>query len=127
MTRCPHTLTAHLLIILLALSFSACLPPSESGGGGGGGDALTQEEIADSGVNGSALELIQALRPQWLTTRGANTRGTTFYVNDTQYSRRDIGNLLAAEIKRAVYLSPQEAQTRYGGGNENGAVVFTTR
>jgi len=126
MTLRLRSFATHLIIFALAVSFTACLPPSGSGGGGGG-DALTQEEIADSGVSGSALDLIRALRPTWLTTRGPNTRGTTFYVDDTQYSQREIDNLLAAEVNRAVYLSPQQAQTRYGSGNENGAVVFTTK
>jgi len=137
MTPDRRTFTAHLLIILIAVPLSACLPPSSTSGPDQGRDVLSQEEIQTASPSGSALDLIRSLRPTWLQRnrstrglqRGSSTRGDlpNFYLDGMEQSVSDMQNVAATAVQRAIFFSAREAQNRFGSGNENGAILIVTQ
>lgn len=123
----PRSLGAVLATVLFSgLLLTGCLPPSETAGGGGG-ETITREDIESFDGNGTAFEIIQALEPTWFSSRGPNSPRPAVYVNDTQQSYNALNNIVAADVERIVRLKPQQATTRFGQGNESGAIVVYTR
>lgn len=123
---------------VLALTLvSGCLPPNESMSGGDGTNVITQEEIAETAPDGSALDLIEALRPNWLNAQRGTRNLTpgqgftpalpTFYLDDMERSHDEMQNVRATQVQRIVFLPPEEANIRYGSGNQNGAILVVTK
>jgi hypothetical protein len=119
------------LLLVVALFASGCLPPPEQGGGENV-EVLSEEEIQNASLDGSAYELIETLRPQWLESRGPTSAVNdpitgsepNFYVERSQVSASEVRSIQAAQVQRVVALSAGQANIQFGSGNENGAIVF---
>ena len=103
----------------------------------------------------TALKAIQRLRPNWLLARGAQDFGSPMagaertpscgrgsqscsavgenapgnvpglIVNGVPQSFDMMNQLRAADLSSAVFMSSQDATTRYGTGYPNGAILLT--
>jgi hypothetical protein len=96
---------------------------------------LTRDEIAKSGLVGSAFDIISRLRPSYLVSRGqssikgeSSTLWPNVYLDGIAYgdiqSLRTIDSFQIAEVR--LYQA-WEAQTKFGMGNPNGVIDITTR
>lgn len=81
---------------------------------------ITAEEIAKTNAR-NAQEIIERLRPLWLTRMPV-----TLYVNDV-YSSISLRDVQSAEIQSIEYLSATDATTRYGTNHVRGAILIRTK
>lgn len=91
---------------------------------------ITEEEIEESQAQ-DLYTVIQTLRPQWLTRRRQQSISSQtplhVYVNRTRLGTVDeLRNMPATSATSIAFLSPGQAQFRFGAGNTNGAIVVTT-
>ena len=89
-------------------------------------DLLTFEQIQQSQSH-TAYEMIQQLRPRWLSQRGLNSP-VVLYVNEArvggvdrlrEYEPRDLGE--------ARFLDATQATQRFGTGHRSGAIMIYLR
>ena len=120
---------ATVLALAMGLALAGC---ASTGGGGsrGSSDVVTREEIEDASQT-TALDLIRALRPQWLRIRGSmgDAEPIMVYVDGTRRgpapdALRGIRTNLVEEIR---FYDSREAQFEFGLGNANGAIAITSR
>lgn len=122
--------SAALLAALVLSSACAGTTPAPRAEQRGIDAPITEEEI--QGAQAADLyTAIQALRPQWLTRRRQQSitgqTPITVYVNRTRLGGvEELRTLPANSATSVVYLSPGQAQYRFGAGNSNGAIVVTT-
>jgi hypothetical protein len=134
-------LAAALALFLLATACASTGEPRT----GAGSSVITQEEIAASHAN-NAHDLIQSLRPRWLSVRGQSTLGTTtrtgidgadvrvmveqdipVYLDGTRIGGVDtLRSLSIRGVARMQRLSTGEATQRFGTGHPNGAILITS-
>jgi hypothetical protein len=94
---------------------------------------ITAEEIEQKTSPQNALDLIRALRPAWLTSRGPTTimmqeTGVSVYVDGAKRGSVDELRLINRDqIEEMRFFSASEAQGRYGMDNVSGAIEITTR
>jgi hypothetical protein len=95
--------------------------------------AISAEEIEASTRHNSTHEMVQALRPNWLRSRGgtvnnAGAGAVVVYLDGIrmggvgvlhQIPRRDVVSL--------QYLDPSNATTRFGTGHMGGAILVSVR
>ena len=91
-------------------------------------NAITAEEIANTGVS-TVYDAIQRLRPQWLTSsrmRGAGTSDALLvYLDMNRYGTMDqLRQLPIGGITEIRYLSAAEATNRYGTGHSGGVILI---
>ena len=103
----------------------------------GRSDTITPEDIARAGgKRGSAFDLVQSLRPRWLTRREPSIGiektmpGVTMEVGPHVYvEERDMGDIdylktIPAELVLEMkYLTATQAGSRYGPTSQPGIVV----
>lgn len=118
---------AVVLASALAFSGAACA----SGGGGASRPAgatqnrIVEAELADLGQI-DALQAVNRLRPQWLSTRSG--AAPVLYVDGQRRSNvQELGTIRASDVEQMEYMSATDASTRYGTGHTGGAVLVTTR
>lgn len=91
---------------------------------------ITTEEI-DAIRYSSAFEVVQALRPQWLQTRGATTLGresVKVYLDDSLLGEpQSLRQITARSIASIRFMDGNEATTRWGLDHGQGAIVVSTR
>ena len=94
---------------------------------------ITADEIAHSNAN-TAYEAVERLRPNFLTTHGAQSiqdpspPTPIIYLDGVRYGA--LGSLTtipATGIATIQYLSPIEAGMRYGLGHEGGAILVVSK
>lgn len=96
------------------------------------GPVITQEELEGSMAT-NALEAIQRLRPNFLSTRGPGTinavdEGIIVYANDIRLGGTDtLRDLLIVDIKEIRYMSAADATQRFGTGHSHGAILITRK
>lgn len=115
---------------------------SGEGGGGGAGSVIEEEELQEaSGSN--AYDIVQSLRPSWLRARRGRDAfpqaddnpdqpdgggGPVVYVDGSEFgdveTLRQIGR---DDLEEMEYLSPSDAQTRFGLDHDGGAILVTLR
>jgi hypothetical protein len=132
MTR--RTLLWMLPFLFVALSSCASATGSRSSPMGDT-DIIARADIADSRSASNAYDLILALRPLWLQTRGlANLRqaageeGIVVYMDNARLG--DIQTLRRVPLGSIQYLehfSAPEATQRWGGGHIHGAILVSTQ
>jgi hypothetical protein len=122
------------LLCAIALSGPACTKRTDLGEATAtsSSDVLRREEIVKSSAM-NAQEAIRLLRPSFLRTRGRtsilrpNESEPTVYLDDRQLGGlavlRDIPANTIYEIR---YLSPAQAQMRWGAGHAAGAILVVT-
>ena len=124
--------TSALLMVAL-MGGAACA----SGGGGGGSsssDEITQEDINSDHGRSNAMDLIQEMRPLWLTASRARTFvsgaeiGPVVVVDGLRFG--DLASLRQINLNMVIrmrYLSAADATTLYGTGYIGGAIQIFTR
>ena len=81
----------------------------------------------------NALEAIQRLRPNFLSTRGPGTinavdEGIIVYANGIRLGGTDtLRDLPVVEIKEIRYMSAADATQRFGTGHSHGAILITRK
>ncbi len=90
--------------------------------------SLTAEEMNETRYP-SLLEAIQALRGEWLRRRGSSSEGyVVIYLDGTRLgppgTLRDIST---ATVVYVTYLTPPEAQNRFGLNHPYGAIHVVTK
>jgi hypothetical protein len=103
---------------------------------------ISAEEIATRPGEGNALDLIRALRPAWLTSRGvasanvsgdgmggvSDNAGIAVYVDGVKMGGVDaLGSIESDRIQEMRFLSASDATMKYGTGNPAGAIEITTK
>jgi hypothetical protein len=118
------------LLLVLLLSIPACSgrgAPSERRDP----SVLTEAEIEASGYT-DAFSMVQALRPQWLRTRGATSltqrEFVQVYVDGSRMgSPETLQQLPVSTISSMRYLTGLEATQRWGLDHGAGAIVVLTK
>jgi len=109
---------------------------TRSGGSGGRSDVISREEIvATTGVR-NMYELVQRLRPRWVTVRNQDRsfgmateiavyQGQT-YMGDVE-TLRQLGHTMAYEIRWMDGPTAMTTLTGYGSGKHlSGAIIIST-
>jgi hypothetical protein len=124
-----------LAVLLLALVGCASAPAA-------GGEAparrqtnlITLEEIQQHAQASDAFEVIRALRPNWLRTRGQQslsdpTAGqVVVYLDGTRAGGPGFLRQIAVQnMQSAQYLNAGEATSRFGTGHTGGVILIVTR
>ena len=116
------------LILLLAAGCSTA-----AGGGTLRGDAnvIEREDILGSN-RGTAYEVVEMLRPQWLRTRSDQSvlrpGGILVYVDDVRYGDLDsLRGINAREIFQMQRYNSTAASQRWGPGHSEGVIYISTR
>lgn len=126
--------------VLAALVILACLPASGCGGTGtqpgnaperrGRADLITEEEIRRS-PHANALELVQALRPNWLRARGTdsfnNPGQVQVYRDDVRLGGVEtLRSIITLEVASIQFFDGLTATNRWGLDHGNGVIFVTT-
>ncbi len=100
-------------------------------------DVITDAEIAERAAEASnALQIVQKLRPQMLTTRGrfspadssdAGARPKAVVDGVAYGPVENLANLNAVSVKEIRYLNATDATTRFGTGYVGGVILVTTK
>jgi hypothetical protein len=128
----PKSFRLSYLFVLLLL-FPACAPPAGDAAERSRRGAITLSEIEGARVSGSAYDLVQNLRPEWLVLRGTQSMGgdggIAIYVNDQRvgYGNGTLRGISAQDVRRMERLDARIATNRYGGGHLHGAILITSR
>jgi hypothetical protein len=118
------------LVLALAAGAAGCA----SGGGGQGGPdqrTLAREEILASGYQ-DAYSAVQALRPQWLWTRGTTSINSPetikVYLDNSRMGGVDqLRQIPVRSIASIRYMDALEATNRWGLDHGLGAILVSTR
>jgi hypothetical protein len=92
-------------------------------------NVITAEEIAGTTAK-DAVEAINLLRPQWLTSRGVSSAVTItmgLYLNNSRVDENVLHGIPANNIAEIRFLSSSEATTYFGTGNMGGAIMVKTK
>lgn len=119
-----------LVLLLAALSVSACAS-ADSRGVSGRTDMLMRWEIAES-IQSNAFDLVRQMRPTWLRVRGPNSinsnQTVTIYLDGVRMGGvESLYSIPVMTVEQMRFLSPPEAQSRFGLNNTAGAIAVTTR
>lgn len=125
--------TRWFLAFLPAVVFS-CAPPRLARGDLSNSQLITEEEV-DASPGANAYELIQKLRPNFLSYRGETSfdrsksqRYPTVYVDGQEFGPISILRTIPAiEIATIRLYRSWEATTTFGTGNVGGVIAITTR
>jgi hypothetical protein len=130
MSRPNAKLSSLLVVGFLA---AACV----TGGGAGGPQTqhnlVTAEELAPIGEM-TALDALRSLRPRFLQSRevqsnsNPNPKPVTVFVNGSRTEGIDVlATFKARDVKEMRFFEPQEANVRFGTGNNGGAIAVTMK
>jgi hypothetical protein len=117
--------------IALVLGTAACASSGERTASRG--MFIAQDEIAASSA-ANAYELIQSLRPRWLSHRGPETFGMggratiIIYVDGSRLGGLETLNQVSTrDLASAERLNSHDATRRWGMNHPRGAIVLTTK
>ena len=118
---------------LVGLSLTACAAATsyrEPALTGGRREVLTAAEIVAARVT-DAYQAVNQLRPEFLRRRGEASyyppNAVQVYVDDLPFGTSEALRLVPLEQVRLIrYISPLEADLRYGGRHPSGAILVTT-
>ena len=94
-------------------------------------DVLTQADLVEHNF-ATAFEAIEALRPNWMQTRGANTLLTTqaqvvVYLNDTRLGGTDtLKQITTPAIVTIRHFDGRAATARWGLDHGQGVILVST-
>jgi outer membrane cobalamin receptor len=123
-----------LILVSLTTVIVACTPPSVRSSEDSKSQLITEDEIEASRAP-TAYEVIQRLRPGFLTYRGETSFDKskshpypTVYVDGQEYGPiGTLRNIPASEISTIRLYRSWEATTKFGTGNMGGVIAITTR
>ena len=141
LTRC--TFNAVILSVVVCLGACSIIPnpfsrtPSSASDGAGrrtSPDELLREEITRNGeADGTAYELIQRLRPNWLRARGQVSLGSPeasyalVYMNEVLYGGlMTLHQIPPGQIERMEFVRGIDASIRWGTGHTAGVISIVT-
>lgn len=92
---------------------------------------ITRDEILHSGFS-NAYDLVQKLRPLWLTKRGEvsffQQTDVVVYLDGTRLGGPEsLKDLNSTDIESLRFLDARQATLRFGSGHVHGAILITTR
>jgi len=92
---------------------------------------LTQQQLAEHHFN-NAYEAVEALRPHWLQTRGANSFRTPgqvqVYQDDNLLGGVDeLRSIMIPSVVYIRYYDAVQATARWGVGHTQGVIYVSTR
>jgi len=123
-----------LSVVLLSMSLAACAAASSSTRPvlSAGRDVITAGEIVASRVT-DAYQAVAQLRPEFLRRRSLSSIPTfstpeaTVYLDDLPFGGPESLRSIPLERVRLIrYISPTEADLRWGGTHSAGAILVTT-
>jgi hypothetical protein len=116
-----------LALSLLALGPAACSTASGGGGGGGGGaDLITRAELEDFPTL-SAYEVVQRLRPRWLTRRSGSGDPVVLMDGAPMGDLSFLRTVRTSQVEEIRHMSGNDATTRYGTGYGGGTIEIRSR
>jgi len=126
------------VVPLFALLIVGCASAGSGAGGDspvGDPDLITREEIDRTTGSQNAYDLIQALRPQWLITRGLATQrqatgedDIVVYLDNARLGYRgELRRVTLASVRYLEFYDARRATLRWGGGHLHGAIYISTR
>lgn len=120
-----RTSSFFVLLFSLGLFVAGCAPAGETTRQSQRG-AVTQSQIEASGVSTNAYDILQNLRPEWLTTMRGEP---VIYVDNVRHgnSVQSLRNISAQNIGRIERMTSTQASNRFGPGHLAGAILVTTR
>lgn len=117
------------LLSLLIVGVAGCLSAKDTVNEEGGA-VITQKTIQEQSSAINIYEVIRDTRPTWLRTRGPTSYGGENYpsVYIDEMRRRGspadvLSNISSKRVKKVKYLGAGEANTKFGAGNEHGAIL----
>lgn len=113
-------------LAFLVLFVSACAAGTGSSSTSGNRDVITQVEMSQVAGAETAYDVVQRLRPRWLTGRGQNL--PRVFVDGVEMG--DTGQLRNYRIQvlnEIRYTQPSDATMRYGTGFGGGVIEVITR
>ncbi len=116
-----------LLAIVALASASACASSGGSSGPRRSRDRIVAAEVAELAGLSNALQVVQRLRPSWLTPRG-RSGPPAIYLNDAPWSRDPSGlvNISIESIQEMRFLSAPDATMRWGTSVGGTVILVTT-
>ncbi len=118
------------LISLLAIVViaGACASSGGSSGPRRSRNQIVAAEVAERAGLSNALQVVQRLRPTWLTPRGRSGL-PAIYRNDAPWSRDPGGlaNISIESIQEMRFLSAPDATMRWGVSVAGTVILVTTR
>jgi hypothetical protein len=121
------------LSFTLAVAIAACAAPAGVGGSDYDANRISAAEIAETDVR-TAYELVQRLRPRWLTTRPDRSHRLRtvilVYVDGARLGEVDSMRQISVDgIRSMQYLSSSQAGHLPGAGSDHvqAAIVINTR
>ena len=128
--RLPRAPMVPLMMVLLV----SCGTPGIGSGRPGDPNILLREEIDRSGAR-TAYDAVQALRPQWLVTRGITTlaqaagvEGIVIYMDNARLGRpEEMRRIALGSVQYLRFFSAPQATQRWGGGHLQGAILISTQ
>lgn len=93
---------------------------------------ITLQQIQVSPAT-NVLDLVTALRPQWLRTRGSSRVGAApdvvaVYLNNLRLGGpAELRELTITQVQSVEYLDARQSQLRFGTGHEAGVILVTSR
>jgi hypothetical protein len=125
---------ARILFVVLAMVLSGCAPAAT---GEGASPRRSAAELHPADVEatrfGNAYEMVSSLRPQWLAQRGQQsltdpTAGSVrVYLDGSALGGAEaLRGLSVQDVRSMRYLSPSEAQARFGSRQNLGPAIVVT-
>ena len=126
----------HVAYVLAGLSMTACAaantPPSRPSFREAGRDVITASEIVSSRVT-DVYQAVLQLRPEFLRRRFARpvssfAPGTVaVYLDDLRFGNVEtLKYIPLGQVRLIRFLSPNDAEVRWGGTHPAGAILVTT-
>ena len=121
------------VVVLASIGLVGCAFHHVDGRPSFSGNTITEDEVVAAHVS-TAFEVIQKLRANFLSNRGAtsfydtSSPYPTVYVDGMKYGDIAILRTIPAEVVSTIRLyRAWEATTLYGMGNMGGVIAITTR
>ncbi len=129
----PATVRMFVLALALLVAGCASTPSAESGRLRRSANLITAEEIERASFT-NLFDLVRALRPAWLQTRGPQsiqdpTAGeVVVYLDGTRLGGPEQLRMLpAADVASLQYLNGIDAPARFGRGHLGGAILIRSK
>lgn len=113
------------LMFSLGLIIAGCAPAGETTRQSQRGP-VTLTQIEASGVSTSAYDILQSLRPEWITSMRGEP---VIYVDNVRHgnSVQSLRSIAAQNVGRIERMTSTQASNRFGPGHMAGAILVTTR